>query len=299
MAKFWKWIIIVGIVLFVLYQTISLLPHSSNKTTEKSKDEIPKLNVTKNATGFEQSWEWMDYNYNSYNVTFKVPNTDVQQGEHNRLYEIRPLPMMQDEIDYSTLIRSGGISFMNDLIDQLHSIAFTSNLNYRQLADVTVSMIQNIPYTLVHQMSHESILEMAKEKKIDFLINYHNDPNNNPFDREWYGGCKDSVEPAGVYSPSEFISTMKGDCDTRTLLLFTLMKKMGYDVSIVNGPGHSMLGCNLLPENPSSVFIENNTSRYYFWETTFFYNQNGITGPRLGDVIDPNFNVQDWKIVLN
>jgi hypothetical protein len=160
-------------------------------------------------------------------------------------------------------------------------------------------MVQNIPYTLIHQMSHESILKMAKEKRIDFLISYHNDPSNNPYDRELYGGCKDSVEPAGVYSPSEFISTLKGDCDTRTLFLYTLMKKFGYDVAILNGPGHSMLGCNLLPENPSSPYLEYNSSRYYFWETTIFYNQNGNIGPRLGDILDSKFNVYDWKIVLN
>ena len=241
----------------------------------------------------------MDYYYHNYKITFNIPYTDIQQGEHNRLYEIRPLPMMQDEIDYSTLIRSGGISFMDDLIDQLQTIAYTSNLNFRQLADVTVSMIQNIPYTLIHQMSHESIMEMAKEKHIDFLLTYHNDPNNNPYDREWYGGCRDSVEPAGVYTPAEFISTMKGDCDTRTLLLFTLMKKMGYDVAIINGPGHSMLGCNLVPENPAAPYIIDNARQYYFWETTVFYNQNGITGPRLGDILDQNFNVNEWKIVLN
>jgi hypothetical protein len=299
MTKFWKWIRIIGIILFVLYKLISLIPRSSKVISEKPEAETPQLNVTKNELGVEESWEWMDYYNNHFAVTFNIPYSDIQQGEHNRLYEIRPLPMMQDEIDYSTLIRSGGISFMNDLIDQLQTIAYTSSLNFRQLADVTVSMIQNIPYTLIHQMSHESILEMAKEKHIDFLITYHNDPKNTPYDREWYGGCRDSVEPAGVYTPAEFISTMKGDCDTRTLLLYTLMKKMGYDVAIINGPGHSMLGCNLVPENPSSVYIDNNTSRYYFWETTVFYNQNGMTGPRLGDILDPQFNVNDWKIVLN
>jgi hypothetical protein len=299
MAKIWKWVRNISILLFILYHFISLIPEDTKVSSDNLESDLPKLNFTQNENGLEQKWEWIDYNYNKYELTFKIPYSDIEQGEYNRLYEIRPLPMKPNEIDYSTLIRSGGISFMDDLIDQLHSIAFTSHLNNRQLADVIVSMIQNIPYTLVHQMSHESILELAKENKIDFLITYHNDPNNNPYEREWYGGCKDSVEPAGVYTPAEFISTMKGDCDTRTLLLYTLMKKMGYDVAILNGPGHSMLGCNLVPENPSSYYLENYSSRYYFWETTLFYKQNGVAGPRLGDVLDPNFNVSEWDIVLN
>jgi hypothetical protein len=299
MAKFWKGLRIIAIVLFVLYRLISLIPSGSTNPPKTEESEIPKLSVTRNKFGFEENWEWMDYYHRNYSLTFHVPYTDIKQGEHNRLYEIRALPMLPNEIDYSTLIKSGGISFMNDIINQLQSIAVAYNLDTRELADVTVSMIQNIPYTLIHQMSHESILKMAKEKHFDFLITYHNDPNNNPYDREWYGGCRDSVEPAGVFTPAEFISTMKGDCDTRTLLLFTLMKKMGYDVAIINGPGHSMLGCNLKPENPASPYITNNSSQYYFWETTFFYNQNGNTGPRLGEISDPEFNVKEWKIVLN
>ena len=159
-------------------------------------------------------------------------------------------------------------------------------------------MVQNIPYTLIHQMSHKEIVNMAKQNHVDFLITYHNDPANSPYSRNAYGGCKDSVDPAGVYAPAEFISTMKGDCDTRTVFLHTLMKKLGIDVAILNGPGHSMLGCSLAPENPGAPFVEVNGNRYYFWETTIFYQQNNIRGPRLGDIMDPKFNAKEWKAVL-
>lgn len=283
----------------VLYKLISLLPTETKHSDISAKHNNSNFNVIKNQKGVINNLKWQDYRYGNYVISFPVPFGDIEKGKHNRLYEIRPMALYPEEIDYSTLIKSGGVSFMTELSDQLETIAFINKYDYRRLADVIVSMVQNIPYTLIHQMSHESILKLAKEKHIDFLISYHNDPINNPYERELYGGCKDSVEPAGVYSPSEFISTLKGDCDTRTLFLYTLMKKMGYDVAILNGPGHSMLGCNLMPENPASPYLENNSSRYYFWETTIFYNQNGNTGPRLGDILDSKFNVNDWKIVLN
>ena len=260
--------------------------------------QVPKLDVQKLDSGINVKWTWVDYYGLIYNIDFTIPRSDIDKGEYNRLYEIRPLPLSPNEIDYGSLIRTGGIKFMDELSQKLKALAINNNLDFRRLADVTVCMIQNIPYTLIHQMSHTSILNLAKEQHIEFLISYHNDPANNPYHRDWYGGCRDSVEPAGVFTPAEFISSMQGDCDTRSLFLYTLMKKMGYDVAIVNGPGHSMLGCNLEPENPSALYINDNENRYYFWETTVFYNQNGLTGPRLGDILDPKFNVNQWKIML-
>ena len=299
MSKLFRWIIYFFLFFTMLYKLISFIQIDKIESESKLIQNHSKFNVVKSDNGVTNILEWQDYKYGNFTASFQVPFSDIEQGKHNRLFEIRPMAIYPGEIDYGTIIQSGGISFMNELVEQLRTIALINNYDERQLADVIVSMVQNIPYTLIHQMSHESILKLAKEKRIDFLISYHNDPINNPYERELYGGCKDSVEPAGVYSPSEFISTLKGDCDTRTLFLYTLMKKMSYDVAILNGPGHSMLGCNLKPENPASPYLENNSSRYYFWETTIFYNQNGNTGPRLGDILDSKFNVNDWKIVLN
>ena len=299
MAKFWKWIKIIGLVFIILIKLMLLIPDEKKESNISENVQAPKLDVSKTDTGLNENWEWVDYYNHNCSVVFHVPYTDVRQGEHNRLYEIKELPMYPGEIDYSSLIISGGISFLDDLASQLNGIALVYRLDSRQLADVIVSMIQNIPYTLIHTMTHENAIKMAKENHVDFMVTYHEDPNNMPYNREWYGGCQESVEPAGVYTPAEFISTMKGDCDTRTLFLYSLMKKMGYDVAIVNGPGHSMLGCNLIPENPSAPYLENKVSRYYFWETTFFYNENGEMGPRLGDISDPDFNVNEWKIMLN
>lgn len=297
MAKFLKWLGVLFFILYVLYLIGSFSPEKKN--TDQNTNEVPQLEVSKDDTGVIVKWHWYDYDLHQYAISFMIPYTDLVQANHNRLYEISPSPIYPDEIDYSSLIRSGGIDFMDNVIQELQQIAVDNNFTYEQLANVTVAMVQNIPYTLLHQMSHEKILEMAKEQHIEFLISYHQDPVNNPYERDWYGGCRDSVEPAGVYTPAEFICTMKGDCDTRTLFLFTLMKKMGYDVAILNGPGHSMLGCNLVPDNPASPYLSNYTSRYYFWETTVFYNQNGMVGPRLGEILDPKFNAGEWKIVQN
>jgi len=298
---------------FIFFSVLLLISFScSNNTVIKrrhlKKDEevgdlvnnikVPKLDIIKTDTGLLINWDWIDYFDKVYSVHFSVSNQDIQKGKHNRLYEIRALPYSPSEIDYGSLIRSGGIKFMDDLALQLKKIGIDNGYDFRRLADVIVSMIQNIPYTLIHQLSHHDILKLAEKEHIDFLISYHNDPNNSPFSRKWYGGCRDSVEPAGVYSPAEFISTMQGDCDTRTLFLYALMKKIGYDVVIINGPGHSMLGSNLRPENPAAPFIECNGLRYYFWETTFFYYQNNKSGPRLGDILVDNFNTSEWKIML-
>ena len=71
----------------------------------------------------------------------------------------------------------------------------------------------------------------------------------------------------GLYSPSEFIWQLKGDCDTRTVLLYSMLQNMGFDavIFISSQYAHSMLGVDV----PSSGdYLRHKGVNYYFWETT-------------------------------
>mgnify|MGYP001294217660 CR=1 FL=1 len=71
-----------------------------------------------------------------------------------------------------------------------------------------------------------------------------------------------------IYAPVEFLKKYKGDCDTRTIFLHTLLKKFNYDVVIINSwrYAHSILGINL--PTPGSNYKYDQGVRYYVWETT-------------------------------
>ena len=72
----------------------------------------------------------------------------------------------------------------------------------------------------------------------------------------------------GLFAPVEFMSKYYGDCDTRTLFLYAILKEWGFDVVILGSDfyKHSMLGVNL--PYKGGAYKTYLGKRYYFWETT-------------------------------
>ena len=72
-----------------------------------------------------------------------------------------------------------------------------------------------------------------------------------------------------IYAPVEFLRKYKGDCDTRTILLYIVLKHYNYDVVILNSwlYEHSIIGINL--PTSGSMYKYYNGKRYYAWETTY------------------------------
>jgi hypothetical protein len=133
----------------------------------------------------------------------------------------------------------------------LDSLQTENNLTQIEFAEVIVTLIQDIPYSL--------ILPDA----CDFRI------YNDDFIREYLstGGKCEGYVKYGLLSPVEFMASLAGDCDTRTLLLFTVLNHYGYDVAMLSSElyKHSIIGINL-PYNGLSKTI--NGKRYVVWETT-------------------------------
>lgn len=95
----------------------------------------------------------------------------------------------------------------------------------------------------------------------------------------------------GILSPIEFLYTLAGDCDTRTVLLFSLLKSLGFDPVIVNSREyrHSMLAVDL--PSQGDYFVHKGR-KFYFWETT-------STGWMPG-MLPPGMNNPDyWTVILD
>ena len=175
---------------------------------------------------------------------------------------------------YSNLINQNK-SFLDSVAKEYSRIGKTENLNRQQFADMVVTSIQNIPYYLVHDLTHRE----ADLKYGGFIREYHQ--TGKP--------CLDQIK-FGVQAPVEFIGNFKGDCDTRSLFLFHVLSKFGYNVVMLGSEqySHCILG---ISGNYSGDFVSYNGLKYYVWETT-------ATGFTPGNISPECGNMRYWVVEL-
>lgn len=263
------------IILIIWFSFVSLLftivdffssdsTSSSNKTTSKTiKKEVKADKIISNYT------YWYDFYNNYYNANLEISRNayykSIRNKENNYASTIGAL--------YRVIYNSDKLD-LNLVYKELDFIRRDRSLSKRRFAEIVVSMVQNIPYNIIVQESCS-------------LAQIRNDSVNEMILRGYE--CEGNVY-AGVYSPLEFVKKMKGDCDSRTLFIYTVLKKFNYDVVILNSDlyAHSIIGLNI----PSSGrYKYYNGKRYYTWETT-------AKGYELG-VLPADFsNIDYWYIAL-
>ncbi|MEP2670774.1 MAG: hypothetical protein ABJH04_17345 [Cyclobacteriaceae bacterium] len=152
-----------------------------------------------------------------------------------------------------------GILFLQDSLLQ---VATQYELTRNEFAKLIVSFVQDIPYSYVM---------------------------TGPCDRTDHP-CRGN-EKFGILSPVEFLYTLTGDCDTRSVLLYALLKHFGYNslIMISNEYRHAMIAVDL---PASGDHIIHKGKRFYFWETT-------NTGWLPGMLPPDTNNIAYWKITLD
>jgi hypothetical protein len=152
---------------------------------------------------------------------------------------------------------------LQPLQDSLTHVREELQLDRESFARMIVSMVQDIPYEYV-------LPEQCDGTEVH--------------------PCNGNVA-YGIFSPAEFVYAMKGDCDTRTVLLFTLLKNFGYEPLIINSNEylHSMLALDV----PSSGDdFEYKGKRYAYWETT---NVGWLPGMLPPDMNNKNY----WTVAID
>jgi len=149
------------------------------------------------------------------------------------------------------------------LQDSLKNIGLQESLNSVDFADMVVSFVQDIPYSFIMSKSCDEAGDTPCVADQKF----------------------------GLLSPVEFLYTLKGDCDTRTTVLYKLLKHFGYDVKVVISSeyAHAMLAINLPLTGDYLTYMG---KRYYFWETTNIGWQPGMLDADMK-------NINYWNIALN
>ncbi|WP_300603879.1 DnaJ domain-containing protein [Niabella sp.] len=158
-------------------------------------------------------------------------------------------------------------------------LARAKKLNKQQTASMIVSCIQSIPYALIVDRSCSASYDDAYINR--YLAACKTD-------------CCKGYAKFGVQSPVEFLGDLKGDCDTRALFLYSILKQLGYPVALMtsNYYKHALIAVALdepLPDN--AIAIHADGKRYYLWETT-----SKRFGP--GELPASLSNIHHWNITL-
>tara|TARA_B100000003_G_C10931678_1_gene371401 strand:+ start:1787 stop:2572 length:786 start_codon:yes stop_codon:yes gene_type:complete len=237
-------------------------------------EEKPKLTLNQNPfeikdlETFSRLSNWDDYSETSYQDTSKIYKEDYYSST---LFKNSIQPKSWSDLYLK--ISNADKEKLDLITDMLFSIKIENNLNSDKFAKLIVSYVQHIPYSL---LVGKTCKEAARNESVRMML--ENGIN-----------CEENIY-AGIYSPMEFIKNYKGDCDTRTVFLYTLMKNIGYDVVIMNSKyyKHSILGIRLASSGKYKKF---RGQKYYVWETT-------NVGWRIGSLPAQYSKLDKWNIIL-
>jgi hypothetical protein len=254
-SRYISYIIPIAYILFLFFGVGSLFYQkrivlSPKNDIKKDSVAVKKESIRNDSNIISHFRNWKDYKSNDYMGHMNVFKSDIIDSRNLRDNLNYNISNSYDEILMS--LYKSEKSKLSLLYPMFDSIRDANNLSEMELAEVIVSCIQYIPYTLILNKNCDPTLYND-----EFIKDYLNIQK---------GDCIGNVK-FGILSPSEFLENLKGDCDTRTLMLFTILTHYGYDVAIFSSNiyKHSLLGINL-PIGGTSKYI--NGRRYVLWETT-------------------------------
>lgn len=260
--KGWKFLAWILVILFINKSVIISLWKESSIPTLESCEEYSETRVQT----IQHQRAWADRKYQTnYCLSYELEKVNLQKSTQfkNDLTDPRAYsyPEFWGEI-YRQLAESDQV-YLEHVIDSLDQLSKVDSLDYSAFAHAVVKMVQDIPY--------------------QYII-------SGPCTSEYSDHPCYSNQRYGITSPVEFLYTLKGDCDSRTVLVYTLLRHFDYDpvVLISKEYRHSMLAINI-PAAGEHLTIAG--EKYYFWETTATGWEPGIIPPGMD-------NKKYWDIAL-
>lgn len=241
-------------------------------TTTSAIDTVQKPKRDSIITRFRS---WKDYSGKNYEGKYQIRVSDFNKAHYykNNLNLNQNSINSYDKVVFS--LKEFDKNSFNSLYNLFDSIGKANSLNKIKFAEMIVTFVQDVPYALVLDDGCDASLYNDRFTR-NYLLNHS-------------GEC-DGYQHFGINTPVEFLTNLKGDCDTRTLLLYSIFSHYNYDVALMSSEfyGHSIIGINL-PIN--GIAYTYNNQRYVLWETT---------APNIKPGIIPNeiSNLNNWRISL-
>lgn len=277
--KFSQRYLVYSIVLFALIFGIRyvLTIEIPDPTVAKTSEGVYREKILEQGdsiTILSQSRKWKDNYGNAYSGHFSVREQDYITSRKNYLRYAQQYQWNGWGPLYKHLATTDTPQ-LDLIVTQLSEIQRTKKLNQFEFAELVVTFIQDIPYSLVFQEACGHANQY--EESIRVILNECPD-------------CCIGHIPFGIQNPVAFMGDLKGDCDTRTVIIYAILDYFGYDVAILNSDYymHSILGVNIPAKGK---YKRHKGKRYYVWETT---NKHFTIGS-----LPKNFsNIRYWDIVL-
>ena len=202
--------------------------------------------------------------------------------------------LKKKKYDLSFILLDSEVKKAMDLIDQIEMMTFEEmgldpRYNYKD-PDIQAQYVWARIYQIVYERSFHQLKSIVKgfnqlfrnehmpdKDKLLFVISF---VQNIKYDRP--GGTLDLFAPLGT------LAKMFGDCDTKAILLYVLLERMGIDCAMMWSQKykHAMLGVRISTRGNFKMF---NGKKYYFLETTY-------PGWAIGD-LPPDFkNKRFWFV---
>lgn len=236
----------------------------NNTTTDEPTDTI--------ITRFRS---WQDYDGNKYEGKYQIRLSDYKNASsYKQNLKVTGSDLRSyDRIIYS--LKENDKNKLNGLYKLFDSIGQSNKLNKMKFAEMIVTFVQDIPYALVLEN--------------DCNPNLYNDQFIRKYLSSKDGDCC-SFQKFGINTPVEFLVNLKGDCDTRTLLLYSVLSHYNFDVALMSSEhySHSILGVNLPFEG---LTFRTSNQIYVLWETT-------APNLKAGQIPNEIANLNNWRISL-
>jgi Na+-transporting methylmalonyl-CoA/oxaloacetate decarboxylase gamma subunit len=228
----------------------------------------------------EKEVQWFDFIKNKYLAKYSTSSLLFFESQKN-VAELNRKVNSSNVISYFNGLYEGMEKNDNPkikkIVKQFAEKAQQKNLNQLETAEMVTTFVQEIPYCLVHDYTCQQVIENSNSS---FVASYHRDGKP----------CLPNI-PGGVQSPYEFLHNLKGDCDTRSLLAFAILKELQISASIWVSEtyAHSILGIGLPIAGGAYKTIDG--VRHYGVELT-------AKGYRVGMVNPQHYNMSNWDIAL-
>ncbi|WP_298514285.1 hypothetical protein [uncultured Kordia sp.] len=253
--------VVFSVVIMILGENTGYIIDSEDTEEDKDKTEI----VTTTEGGKETRYivnkqYWKDFDRNWHRMDFKIAESSVTKSRNNRR-SYRYTRNFSWGSFYKHMADHDR-TLLEHLYTSFSKIQQEKKLNRRKFAELIITSIQDIEYNYIKSTPCNGTEEFP---------------------------CVGNVR-LGIFAPAEFSANLQGDCDSRTVLLFVLLRKFNYKVAVLNSDEyrHSVLAINLPSRGTYKTY---NRRKYYFVETTAKGCPIGYLPPKVS-------NVNYWDFVL-
>lgn len=256
-------IIFFGLFVYIILSGLIGMLCTSAIVGQECSDEMMVINNA-NDRKHQRDWSYGDHSTSFCTDYNSAENISLKASEkrNGMMYDVDSYEDLWGTV-YRDLVKDSKKNLVF-LVDSLSNLGRNKQLSRSELAEMVVSFVQDIPYSYVLGIDCKDY-----------------ETNGKP--------CLGNIA-FGILSPYEFIHSLYGDCDTRAVLIYTILEEMNFDPMIVVSDeyAHAMLALNIPAEGDHLKYRGNN---YYFWETT-------AEGWPLGMLPPTTNNVNYWKVAL-